>query len=71
MPQIDQIVNEVSERTGLSKEMSRKVVEIVVTQIANYLPEPYSTQVKGMLAVNKAKDQVASKLKGLGSMFGM
>jgi len=68
---MDSIVKEVSKRTGLSEEMSQKVVEIVLEQVAQRLPAPYSTQLTAMITANKAKNQVGKQLKGLGSLFGM
>lgn len=67
---MDEMVKMVSQRTGLSEEMSRQAVNVVVEYLSERLPDPYGSQIKGLLAAQKAKDTVASKLKGFGGLFG-
>lgn len=68
---MDSIVKAVAEKTGMSEEMAQKAVEVVLEQVAERLPAPYSTQLTAMVTANKAKNQVGKQLKGLGSLFGM
>lgn len=68
---MDSIVKAVAQKTGLSQEMSEKVVEVVLEQVAQRLPAPYSTQLTAMITAHKAKNQVGKQLKGIGSLFGM
>ena len=67
---MDELVKMVSKRTGLSEEMSRQAVNVVLEYLSERLPSPYGSQIKTLLAAQKAKDSVGSKLKGLGSFFG-
>lgn len=60
---MDELVKLVSEKTGLSKEMSEEAVNIVLDYIKKKLPKPVAAQVDAVLGAGSAAD-------ALGSLFG-
>jgi hypothetical protein len=60
---MDELVNLVSEKTGLNKEMSETAVKIVVDYIKKKLPAPVAAQVDAVLGAGSAAD-------ALGGLFG-
>ena len=46
---MDELVNMVSEKTGLSEEMSKMAVEVVIDYLKGKLPEPIAGQIDGFL----------------------
>ncbi len=69
---MEEIVKLVQERTGLSEEQARSVVETVAGFIKDKLPEPIAGQIDSVLSGNMGDiaDQAQSMLGGLGGMFG-
>ena len=65
---MDQLVALVSEKTGLSPEMSRKAVETTLDFLKTRLPAPIAGQVDAALADGKL--DASDVLKGVGSVFG-
>lgn len=60
---MDELVKLVSEKTGLSKEMSATAVDLVLDYIKKKLPKPVAVQVDAVLGAGSAAD-------ALGSLFG-
>jgi len=60
---MDELVNLVSQKTGLSKEMSETAVNLVLDYIKKKLPKPVAAQVDAVLGAGSAAD-------ALGSLFG-
>jgi len=60
---MEELVKLVSEKTGLSKEMSETAVNIVVDYIKKKLPKPVAAQVDAVLGAGNAMD-------ALGGLFG-
>lgn len=47
---MDELVSLVSKKTGLSKEMSKTVVDVVLDFIKKKLPAPVAAQIDGLLS---------------------
>ena len=62
---MNELVNLITQRTGLSNDMSQKVVQIVEGYLRNKLPEPMGSQVMGMLGA-----QSGSGGNPMGNMMG-
>jgi hypothetical protein len=60
---MDELVKLVSEKTGLSKEMSETAVKLVLDYVKKKLPAPVAAQVDAVLGSGSAAD-------ALGSLFG-
>jgi hypothetical protein len=60
---MEDLVKQVSEKTGLSEEMSKTVVEMVINYLKEKLPEPIAGQIDGILSGDSATS-------GLGGMVG-
>ncbi len=66
---MDEVVKMVAEKTGLSEEVARQAVEVVVDFLKAKLPEPWGSQVEKLLA-GDAPDLGDMLQKGLGGLFG-
>ena len=66
---MDQLVAFVSEKTGLSPEMSRQAAEAVLTFLKSRVPEPLAAQIDGFLA-GDGKGDAGGFAKALGGIFG-
>lgn len=66
---MDELVKMVASKTGLSEEMSKKAVDIVVNYLKGKLPAPIAGQLDGVLQGGTAPgmDDLA---KGLGGLLG-
>jgi hypothetical protein len=72
---MDQLVQELSQKTGLSQDKSQEVVNVVVNHLKAKLPEPVGNAMDSYLntgsvdsgTLTEAAKAVAS---GLGGMFG-
>ena len=74
---MDELINLVVQRTGISQEQARKAVEVVVGELKNRLPAPIASHVDAFLAggmsggMNTVAAEAGEMLKGkLGSLFG-
>ena len=66
---MDELVNRVSEKTGLSEEQSRSAAEAVVNFLKERLPEPIAGQIEN--AISGEGGGIAGGISGLaGGMFG-
>ncbi len=67
---MDELVKMVSEKTGLSEEMSKQAVEVVTGYLKDKLPEPIAGQID--LVLGGAEAGAAGELLsgGLGGFFG-
>lgn len=64
---MDEIVQQVSQRTGIPEDKARQAVEIVINQLKGRLPGPIASQLESALA---GGGQLGNLSKGLGGMFG-
>jgi len=60
---MDELVKIVSEKTGLSKDVSEQAVKIVLDYLKKKLPKPVAVQLDAVLGAGSAAD-------ALGSLFG-
>lgn len=63
---MDELVKMVSEKTGLSEEMSKVAVDTVIDYLKDKLPAPIDSQIDTVLEGGDA----SSMLGSLGGMFG-
>ncbi len=70
---MDEIVKQISERTGLPADQARVAAQTVVDFLKAKLPAPIAGQIDVALASGAAADaigQAGQMLGGLGGMFG-
>jgi uncharacterized protein (DUF2267 family) len=74
---MDELVNLVVQKTGISQEDARKAVEVIVNALKNRLPGPIASHVDSLLAGGMSGDldtlagEATEMLKGkLGGLFG-
>jgi uncharacterized protein (DUF2267 family) len=76
---MDELIKQVSERSGISEAQARTAVETVVGFLKERLPSPLAGQVDNMLGssagavgsgIDAVKDRAGDMLGGLGGMFG-
>lgn len=68
---MDELVNTVAQKTGLSPDQARQAVEAVVGALKDKLPGPIASQIDGVLSGNANPGDIAGQaLGGLGGMFG-
>lgn len=72
---MEEIIRQVTERTGISEAQARTAVETVLGFLKNRLPEPLAGQVDGFLggaggAAGGVANTAGDVLGGLGGMFG-
>jgi len=67
---VDQLVKLVSQKTGLSEEMSRMAVQVVIGFLKEKLPAPIAGQIDSVLGGAGAAKGVQDLAKGLGGILG-
>lgn len=70
---MDQLVNTVSEKTGLSQEQARSAAEAVIGFLKDKLPAPAAGMLDSTIGGGEGgglADQASNMLGGLGGMFG-
>ena len=74
---MDELINLVVQRTGLSQDDARKAVEVVIESLKSKLPAPIASHLDSFIAgdlsagVGGLADEASELLKGkLGGMFG-
>ena len=70
---MDELVKQVSARTGLSEEVAREASEAVLSILKDKLPEPIAGQIDNFLAGSSSLDDLGDMgglTKGLGGLFG-
>lgn len=66
---MDELVNVVSQKTGLSEEMSRQAVEVVLNYLKEQFPEPIAGQLDNLLEGGDLGD-LGNLAGSLGGLFG-
>ena len=66
---MEELVKLVSEKTGLSEDMSKMAVEVVLNYLKEKLPAPIASQVDNVLSGAGLGD-VGDLAQGLGSILG-
>jgi hypothetical protein len=67
---VDELIKQVSERTGLGEEKAREAVATVVDFLKARLPEPIAAHVDTALGSQQASDALGNIAGRLGGMFG-
>jgi hypothetical protein len=70
---MEQLINMIAERTGISVEQAREATNMVVGFLKERLPEPIAAQVESVLSnqsFGDLADQAQKRLGGLGDLFG-
>jgi hypothetical protein len=72
---MDELVQKLSQKTGLSPEKAQEVVNVVVSHLKEKLPEPLAKGLDSYLAGGSGEtgslaDKAKAVAAGLGSMFG-
>jgi hypothetical protein len=67
---VDELVKLVSQKTGLSEEMARTAVEIVIGFLKEKLPAPIAGQIDSVLGGADVTKGVEDLAKGLGGILG-
>jgi ribosomal protein L7/L12 len=65
---MEELIKQVSEKTGLSADQAKSAVETVVNYLKTKLPAPLAGQLDNVLAGSGA--HLGDLAKGLGGMFG-
>lgn len=71
--EMDELVNQITQRTGISAEQAHQAVQVVADYLKTKLPAPLAGQVDTVLSGNTLGDsasQAGQMLGGLGGMFG-
>jgi hypothetical protein len=66
---VDQLVQIVKDRAGISEQQARTAVTVVVGELKKRLPDPIAGQIDGFLGGDAKKDS-QDPLGGLGDMLG-
>lgn len=62
---MDELVKLVSEKTGLSEDISQKAVDVVLNYIKGKLPAPIAGQIDGLLSGGGDLGDIAGTVGGL------
>ncbi len=65
---MDELIKQVSEKTGLSEEMSKVAVETVLNYLKDKLPDPIAGQIDNVLGGESGG--LGDLAGGLGGLFG-
>lgn len=64
---MDELVNAISQKTGLSKDQSRQAAQVVIDFLKKKLPAPVAAQIDTVLGSTGTAKSVVDQAKG---MFG-
>ncbi len=71
---MDELIQQITSRTGISNEQAQQAVEMVMSFAKSKLPEPIASQLDGFMggggAAPDMMSQAAQQLGNLGGMFG-
>ena len=71
---MDELVNQVAQRTGLSQDQARQAADAELAFLKDKLPAPIASQIDGLLSGQSGQanpgDIAGQALGGLGGMFG-
>ena len=67
---MNELVKIVAQKTGLSEDMARKAVEMVVSYLKGKLPGAVGSQLDGVLGGAAGGGDLADMAKGLGGLLG-
>lgn len=70
---MDQLISQITQRTGISDQQARQALEVVSTYLKSQLPTPLAVQIDGLLSGQSGQEiqqQAQDLLGNLGGMFG-
>ncbi len=67
---MDELVKLVAQKTGLSEELSKKAVEVVIAYLKTKLPPPVAGQIDALLGGAGTTADLGGLVQGLGGMLG-
>jgi hypothetical protein len=71
---MDQLVKEISARTGISEQQAREAAQMVIGHLKGVLPEPIASQVDGFLGTGGSSSggnlDIGGAMNSIGDMFG-
>lgn len=67
---MDELIKTVSEKAGITPEQAKRAVETVIEFAKSRLPEPFASQVEGLLQGGNPAQGLGNLTKGLGGLFG-
>ncbi len=67
---MDELIKLVSEKTGLSQEISKTAVETVINFLTKKLPDPIASQIDNVLSGAGAVEGLGDLVEGLGGLLG-
>jgi nucleoid DNA-binding protein len=70
---VEQLIAQITQRTGISEQQAREAIETVATYLKAKLPTPLAVQVDGLLSGQSGQsiaEQGQDMLTNLGGMFG-
>ncbi|MEB3293957.1 MAG: hypothetical protein VKJ24_12430 [Synechococcales bacterium] len=73
---MDELINQITSRTGLPEEQARQVAEVVLGFVKSKLPEPIASQVDSFLGTGGGEEQsgmmgqIQEQLGNLGGLLG-
>jgi hypothetical protein len=68
--QMEELINLVTQKTGISKEQAKGAVETVLGFLKQKLPAPLAGQLDGLLSGGALPGGLADAAKGLGDVLG-
>ena len=67
---MDQLINQVAQRTGISPDKARTAVDTVVGYLKERLPEPIASKLDGAVSGQESGGGLGDAASELGTMFG-
>jgi hypothetical protein len=67
---VDELIKLVSQKTGLSEEMSKVAVEVVLGYLKDKLPDPIAGQIDSLLGGGGLATGLGDLAGGLGAILG-
>ena len=67
---MEELIELVSQKAGLSEEMAKKAVDAVIGYLKDKLPSPIAGQIDGVLGGGGMPKDLGDLTKGLGGIFG-
>ena len=67
---MDELVKLVVDKTGIAEGQAETAVNVVLDFIKDRLPEPYASQLDGLVAGDVSASSIEDITKGLGGLFG-
>ncbi len=66
---MDELVKLVSKKTGISEELAKTAVEVVLDYLKDRLPPPVAGQIDGIVSGGGGADDIADVTKQMGGLF--